>query len=748
MDFKENTKDIIAEVVNAAKAELENYQDMPEHYSTMLKHPSIDAKGYYSEIDMDIAARLKKCDTYVQRRDSYQQAMYNYVRGEIETKADGLKKQVQEISKQHRVLTRAARLCEDEKAKEVLLHRAEALKESEAVKDYNLLITGLESYAGVGPAEMQYDTVLGFERLIGYVTKGETTYSKGFSDGIYSQRPEQIKIEMRNMDQLMEQIMLSHPGIKEKSEEECKNLRPSYEMFTKAVDKYAKDSCEDTLSSCFATMDERLDLLIINGQTLRELIEEKEGVKERTKEELQELSCNYLTGALRNGERVEAFMPEAQSPSTKKYYGETVPFVSTEPKERITLSFWEVWLSKLGFFKEKVKRFEEQQKMDQKMEACRKRVKEKMTKDLSREEKAAGKKMISFSEPMTKEQKERLQIGNEVAKETMESFIKEVRAMEKTDGERNRLLYSFFPEELKEGKAVVIDGCTAASRLVRDMPLYYAVAFMLQEGIPYEEILDPTKHIEKRIEIGNKLKEIIPTMGADEFDRLHIDCLRTLSGVVDKFAEKMSREIKTPKDITEKYSQLVMGILAPYTMSMDDFNNKERAIAYCGGQKEFDALIGKAEEPKTIYTMFTQQKSVLQSYYQVLRGGRNINIDLSLRDTLRRTAIVQALHAKEPGFAPKMSLDDYLTLDTVLLAEHPEKKNMQEKADRMDKKFLKNWLNNGVKMKLEILEKEATNKTSIGGFNPGELSLSANVVINGKKMTELDAPVIEDEMCK
>lgn len=25
----------------------------------------MDAKGYYSEIDMDIAARLRKCDTYL-----------------------------------------------------------------------------------------------------------------------------------------------------------------------------------------------------------------------------------------------------------------------------------------------------------------------------------------------------------------------------------------------------------------------------------------------------------------------------------------------------------------------------------------------------------------------------------------------------------------------------------------------------------------------------------------------------------
>ena len=179
MDIKENTKDIIVQAVNAAKEELKNYTDMPEHYSVMMKHPNMDAKGYYSEIDMDIAVRLKKCDTYAQRKNIYEQAMYQHVRQEVEAKGADLKKEVQEISKQHRVLTRAARLCEDAEARKAILAKADALKESEPVKNYNMLITGLEHYAGIGPSKMETTVVNALDSLIGYATSGIDHMSTG-----------------------------------------------------------------------------------------------------------------------------------------------------------------------------------------------------------------------------------------------------------------------------------------------------------------------------------------------------------------------------------------------------------------------------------------------------------------------------------------------------------------------------------------------------------------------------------------
>ena len=579
MDVNGTTKEIIAQAVNTAKEELKNYIDMPEHYSVMMKHPNMEAKGYYSEIDMDIAARLKKCDTYAQRKNVYEQAMYNHVRQEIETKGANLKKEVQEISKQHRVLTRAARLCKDAEARNAILAKADALKESEAVKNYNMLITGLEHYAGVGSSKMERTVVNALDNLIGYATNGRDHMSIGLG---YRERPEQLKIEFRNMDEYFEQFKLSHPEAKGKTPEELDKLSPSGKLFEQSVLQYGKDALEDTLNSCFETLDERLDLIIINGQTVREMLEEKEGIKGRSPQELNDLSCNLLTAALKGGARVEAFMLESINGTNKSYYPEPVPMRATEPKERVTMTFWETFLSKFGFYKEKAQMFKEQQEIDRKMEECKKRVMEKMSKPLTKEERFAGKIQAKFSDPMTKEQKERMQIGREIAKENCDSFVRQVRTLEQINSFDDKLNYSFFPEEGKNGVEVKIEGKEV--RLGREKPFYFCVIKMLQRGIPYEEVLDPTKHQELRVQIGKELKEEVATMTNEEHENLLADGMMRMEKCVDDFAKKMSQEITSTKDLDEKFVQLYKGLRVPQIVQMD-IKKTENTIKQLGGEK-------------------------------------------------------------------------------------------------------------------------------------------------------------------
>ena len=746
MDFKRNeTADKIVEAINAAREELKNYSDMPEHYSTIYKYPNMDAKGYFSEIDMDIAARLRKCDTYAQRKTIYQQAMYNHVRQEVETKADGLKKQVQEIAKEHRVLTRAARLCENPEAKRAILAKAEALKESEAVKDYNLLIAGLEAYSGAGPSVMEGKTVAAYDRLLGYVTNGDTDYFEAVTaDGIYRERPDQININMRSMDEFCAQFMESHPGAKEKTEEELNELGPQYELFKKTVSNYAKDVMEDTLNSCFATMDERLDLVMIDGQTLREMIEEKdkkEGRKEeRTPEQLNELSCNILTAALRSDARVEAFMKEADSITGKKFYGEPVPIVAKQPEERVTMSFWEKFLALFGFHKEKAQKYKKQQTIDRKMEECKQRVKEKMERPLTKEENKAGKKPVSFSDPMTIEQKERMKIAREIAKENCDSFVRDVRIIERTHGESLKLTYSFFPEEAKERKAVKIEG--KADKLERDKPLYNCVTMMLQRGIPYEEVLDPTKHTKLRHEIGQQLKEKFPTMSNDEYDKLHLDGMHLWAEKLDDFAKKMSKEIKSVKDLGEKIPELYMGTLCAQVLGMDDFKDKEKAIAACGGKEKFDPLRSKLESAANIYNIGTTLRSSLKKYYTVLKG-EHVNIAKILSDNVQKVSIIMGLQDENPSFNPKLDAMDTYNING-LLEFHTVSDSLQQKADNMDREFLNDWLSNGAEnqahVELEILDERIPIPHKLGYVDKGDMDVRVNVIVNGKNLINFKDP--------
>ena len=372
-----------------------------------------------------------------------------------------------------------------------------------------------------------------------------------------------------------------------------------------------------------------------------------------------------------------------------------------------------------------------------------------MTKVLTPEEKAAGKKTVEFSAPITKEEKERLQAGEKIAKETTESFIRDARCYEKTYGERERLTYAFFPEEQKKRTTVRIENEKEGITLVRDMPTYYAVAHMLQEGIPYEEVLDPTKHTERRLAIGKNLREKVPNMTADEFDRMHIDCMRTMAGVVDKFAEKMSGEIKSSKDITEKFPQLNLGTLFVYTIGMDQFKNKAKAIEYCGGQKAFNTLVSKLEETYAPYSMFLSQKKTLNKYYQVLRGGKEFNLEKDIREKVQKAAILQGLRSKQPNLHNQVTTNEFFLVEAIV-KDHPEVKTFQEKMRGMDREFLKDWLvtggENQAHLKLEVLESEVPNKTKIGNYKPGMMPLRVNVIINDKKLTELDGPEKEEDM--
>ena len=739
MDFKRNTDVLREQAENAAQEELKNYSDIPEHYSVIMKYPNMDAKGYFSEIDMDIAARLKKCDIYAQRKTIYEQAMYNHVRQEIETKGADLKKEVQEISKQHRVLTRAARLCEDTEAKKALLDKAESLKESEPVKNYNMLISGLEFYAGIGPAKMERKVVNALDSLIGYITSGNTNLSGQGKYYNYRERPEQVKFEFRNMDEYFEQFKLSHPQAKGKTQEELDALYPSYDLFEKSVLQYGKDALEDTLNSCFDSLDERLDLIMINGETLREMLDEKEENKNRSPQELNDLGCNLLTAALKSGARVEAFMLESADKDNRRYYAEPVPMKATEPEERVTMTFWETFLSKFGFYKEKVQKLKEQQEMDRKIEACRKRVMDKMSKTLTPEEKAAGKKQIQFAKPMTKEEKDRLQMGREIAKENCENFVRDARIIEQTQAANDTLNYSFFPEEGINGDEVKIEGKEV--RLGREKPLYNCVNLMLRKGIPYEEAIDPTKHKELRVQIGKALKEKVATMTEAEYEKLHVDGFIRMSQCVDDYAKKMSKEITSAKDIGEKFVQLYKGIRIPHVVQMD-VKKTESAIVQCGGEEKLDAYAKKIQETSMIYNLGTRQTHSLDKYYNVLQG-KPIKMSKFIYDKMQKVDILQGLQSKNPTFCSKLTEENSFNYQ-ALMQDHPEVVKLQEKANNMDRELLNDLLatdgEKQVHMELEFFEEKLPNLTTIGTWKPKSFEFDLNVVINGEGIAKFDVP--------
>ncbi|MBR4981852.1 MAG: hypothetical protein IKY94_04765, partial [Lachnospiraceae bacterium] len=214
MPKNEKIQENIKKAMIDAELELQDYPVMPEHYSTMLKHPSMDATGYYSELDFEIAAKMRRCETSLQTKGILEKAMYDHVRGEIETKGAELKNEVIKLSKQHRILTRAARMCDDPETKDELIRMADTLKSSKAVKDYNHLITALEYYSGIhaGEKRIPSEAIEALDRCIGYQTDGYIAKPSMDSSERLKTLPSKVKIDLGNMDKFAEQMMQSHPS--------------------------------------------------------------------------------------------------------------------------------------------------------------------------------------------------------------------------------------------------------------------------------------------------------------------------------------------------------------------------------------------------------------------------------------------------------------------------------------------------------------------------------------------------------
>ena len=748
-----NIKESINKYIKDAERELQDYPVMPEHYSTILKHPNLDATGFYSELDFEIGARLKRCDTFIKTKGILENAMYDHVRGEIETKGGDLKKEVIKLSMQHRTLTRAARICTDPEIKEELTKMADSLKNSKAVKDYNHLITSLEYYAGVNEGkQLPRECIEALDSCIGYQTDGQMVKAELSTSERLKTPPSKIKIEFRNMDKFTEQMMQSHPGFREKSEKQKETLGPKDKAFNVTVTHYAKDACKDTLDALAGNLEERMDLLMINGQTLREMIEEKTGNKKPSKEEIENLSCLYVTAALRSEGSVEVFTPYLTSATTKTYRQDPVVIEGSKPKERVTMRFWEIWLSKLGFFKEKLKLYSEQQKMDARREKCRERVRKNLafnpkTKEEIREAKEAGKKKRVVNNSLTNAEKTEQKARQAIVEKYKDAYVNAVRMREKVRGANDSLLYSFFPEGAQKRAGINLESKVdkAVPQLMRTRPLYYVVAQMLQERYSLKDVLDPTKLGDVRARIGREFRERYEKMTSEEFMKMHVDSMKALAKEMPNMAKEMSRDIKTREDLRENYHKYYVGVMCMNVLHMDHEKRPE-SVAYCGGEKEYDDLVAKLAEADAFYGLKDSYDALYLEFHKILDGG-DVRIANVMENNMKEELILMGLRGKEPHLSPKLFEHNIQTVG-LNLQYQPEVIECQKQAEKVNEKLLGDLLKSGTsdswKLKVEVYEEALKTTKESGMIGVGE-KLGLNVSINGKKMLELEEPTLENE---
>ena len=128
---------LLTNVLETAKEQLEKIgKVIPEGMDAIKKHPGMNPIGYYSEIDMGFAERMKRCDNAVRTKDILAWTEYNDIKKKIEASPayEQMKKDMVDTSKNLRVINRALRLCKDDNVRKALEEKREELNNAPGIK--------------------------------------------------------------------------------------------------------------------------------------------------------------------------------------------------------------------------------------------------------------------------------------------------------------------------------------------------------------------------------------------------------------------------------------------------------------------------------------------------------------------------------------------------------------------------------------------------------------------------------------
>ena len=211
--------------------------------------------------------------------------------------------------------------------------------------------------------------------------------------------------------------------------------------------------------------------------------------------------------------------------------------------------------------------------------------------------------------------------------------------------------------------------------------------------------------------------------------------------------KEISQKIKTREDLRENYHEFYNAITCMNVPHMDNKRTKE-AIEYCGGEKEYDALVEQLREADTFYGLNQCYKKLDLNFHKVLDGGRIITLD-TLDLNIKEDLVLMGLREKEPHLAPKL-FDNNVFLASMAVGYHPEVEAHQKKADAMDEKVLEDMLKTEgrgmLDLQIEIFDKPLKVIEGCGPLDNNGNEIGINYVINGKKMLELEEPEMENDM--
>ena len=196
----EAAKQQLSAAVNSAAGQ----NAMPENAEACLRFPAIDPKGQYSIIDMKVKRRTQDIEAALSLRDKAVGALVGEILNHPAVRERWTR--LKQLSQQHRLYTRAEKLCWDEAAADSIHVVARKLEVDPGIAEVDMVLQGIEHLLGIREGRAAGE-VEDFYRSTLDVTLTEEQYNLGRR----VVQPKEVDIFFEDFDNRILQLTFSEP---------------------------------------------------------------------------------------------------------------------------------------------------------------------------------------------------------------------------------------------------------------------------------------------------------------------------------------------------------------------------------------------------------------------------------------------------------------------------------------------------------------------------------------------------------
>lgn len=363
-----------------ARAQLRDKPALPEEVEPSIRCPGVDPMGRFSIIDMKFAQRMDAVESALSIRSEEVQKRVRAVLQACTTRSTtnplyAAYSDMQAAAAEHRILTRAGKLCLDSSGREELNRQSRDLEVDPRVVQFDKLMQGIEYLAGVRLEEVPQEIMEFFNTEL-RVPLSQELAEEGRQ---VSQQVPQAAMEFKNIENKALLQAMANPHNWDKSWEEVQAISQntlSVEAVSSGLSPYAAATANRLVTPMFQQMEQytqgtvnRADLISIDGKTVRELAREQFAASRQAgsfddffRQNSVRMTNELVAAGLMAGKRVEAFVPDKYGQVPKEPTQITKSGYEPSPLKPEKFNAWHRFFSKFGYYREKVDRKKEYEK--------------------------------------------------------------------------------------------------------------------------------------------------------------------------------------------------------------------------------------------------------------------------------------------------------------------------------------------------------------------------------------------------